>query len=459
MTLLPYGMRSELSASTWVSSTTKHKLRLFFAGAERAGDDHIVVWDRPDRGRFGRRYIDHYLAWLANGAEGAQAVLASLNTPVKFNEQDIEEVISGLIESPAPGPGAHEVTTSYFLPGSRPPAPQRDVIAILRSCGQRLDEGEPVILEPDMSKLSTLLEGGQVPAEDQLEYQRVIKENRLLFAARPVPPRVQPDFYRLLVRLAFNPKLTYQQYCRLEDCAGGQMHEPLLAVLDQSSVDWRAGLLIQNGLAGGDLAHDLKGPPAVLLRAAADEQLLDDHARILCRIALGYLNHHAVDLDREDLREVLTEYGYLAGVLCRLYPADGDYQRNCLTVLLRLAHGNKLTRRALREILDNPDYPPTPALFAAALTITDTKDTAIAERSNTRGVLRHANFGSVERDNLLDLLPSSAEPVTGPPRGGMDQPGPGTHRQAAAATWPLTIAWLVVILIFSILLYYAVGNL
>ena len=87
MALLPYGMRSELSASTWASSTAKHKLRLFFAGAERGGEEHIVVWDQPDHGRTGRRHIDQYLAWLANGAEEAQAVLASLATPVKFNER------------------------------------------------------------------------------------------------------------------------------------------------------------------------------------------------------------------------------------------------------------------------------------------------------------------------------------------------------------------------------------
>ena len=388
MALLPYGMRSELSASTWVSSTTKHKLRLFFAGAERASDDHIVVWDRPDQRRIGRRYIDRYLAWLVNGAERAQAVLADLNAPVKFNEQDIEEVVSTLIESPALGPGAGETTGSWFWPGSRPPA-SIDVAAILRSCGQRLDEGDPVILEPDMSKLSTLLEGGPVPAEDQLEYQRIIKENRLLFAGRQVPGRVQPEFYRLLVRLAFKPTLTYQEYCRLEDCAGGQLHEALLAVLDPSLADRRAGLLIRNGLAGGDLAHGLEEPPAVLFRAAADGQLLDGHARILAGIALSYLDHHAADLDREDIREILTEYGYLADVLCRLYPDDGEYQRTWLMALLRLTHGDRLAGRVLREILDNPGHPPTPALFAATLTMTDAGNRAIAERSYSRGVLRH----------------------------------------------------------------------
>jgi hypothetical protein len=458
MALLPYGMRSELSASTWASSTAKHKLRLFFAGAERGGDEHIVVWDQPDQGRTGRRHIDHYLAWLANGPEAAQARLASLATPVKFNEQDIDKVISSLIESPPSAPRAQENGAPWPWAGSRPPVPQADVVAILRSFGRCLDEDDPVILEPDMGRLSTLLEGGPIPADDQQEYQRVLKENRLLFEGRPVPPRVQQDFYRLLVRLAFGPALTYQQYCMLEYCAGGRMHGPLLAVLDPSSPDRRAGLLIWNGLAGGDLAVGSEEPPAVLVRAAASEDLSDEHAQVLCGIALTSLSRPTANLDREHLREVLAEYGYLAGVLYRLYPREDEFQRRWLEILLRLAHGNRLTGRALQEVLDNPAFPPTPALFAAALALTDVGNRAMAERSYSRGVLRHAGFDSEERDSLLDFLPSPAGSAI-PLPGETGHPGPGIHRQPSTMSWPLMIVWLVVILIFSILLYYAVGSL
>ena len=133
MALLPYGMRSELSASTWASSTAKHKLRLFFAGAERGGDEHIVVWDQPDDGKTGRRHIDRYLAWLANGPEEAQAVLASLATPVKFNERDIDEAISGLIESPPPIRWARK--TALPCPGRDPGRPRRGLMS-WPSCGR-----------------------------------------------------------------------------------------------------------------------------------------------------------------------------------------------------------------------------------------------------------------------------------------------------------------------------------
>lgn len=458
MALLPYGMHSELSASTWASSTAKHKLRLFFAGAERGGEEHAVVWDQPDQGRTGRRHIDQYLAWLANGPEEAQALLASLAAPVRFNEHDIDEMISGLIQSPPPGPRAEENGAPRSWTGSRLPVPRADVVAILRSFGRHLDEGDPVILEPDMNKLSVLVQGGPVLADDQQEYQRVIKEDRLLFADRAVPLRVQRDFYRLLVQVGFGPALTYQRYRRLEDCAGGQLHEPLLALLDPSSPDRRAGLLIWSGQTGGDLALDPGEPPAVLVRAAADEDLAAEHAHILCGIALGSLKRPTANLEREHLREVLAEYGYLAAVLNRLYPDGGEYQRSWLEHLLRLAHGSRLTGQVLQEILDNPDYPPTPALYAAALSLTDTGNRAVAERSYSRGVLRHARIDSEERDRLLGILPSPARSVT-PLPGETGHPGPGAHRQPSAMTWPLIIVCVIVVLIILILLNDAIGSL
>jgi hypothetical protein len=169
MSLLPYGLRSELSASTWASSTAKHKLRLFFAGAERGGEEYAVVWDQPDLGRTGRRHIDRYLAWLADAPADARALLASLPAPVKFHEHEIDEVISGLIKSPPSSPRAQENGAAWPWTGSRPAVPRADVVAILRSFGRHLDEDDPVILEPDMSTLSVLLESGPVSADDQQE--------------------------------------------------------------------------------------------------------------------------------------------------------------------------------------------------------------------------------------------------------------------------------------------------
>ena len=92
------------------------------------------------------------------------------------------------------------------------------------------------------------------------------------------------------------------------------------------------------------------------------------------------------------------------------------------------------------------------------LTLTDTGNRAMAERSYSRGVLRHARIDSEERDSLLDFLPSPTGSVT-PLPGDTGHPSRGTHRQPTAMTWPLMIICVVVILIFLILLNYAVGSL
>ena len=52
MSLLPYGMWSRMSASTWTSSTYQgHKFRLFFSNAPRQinEQDHVVIWGHPER--------------------------------------------------------------------------------------------------------------------------------------------------------------------------------------------------------------------------------------------------------------------------------------------------------------------------------------------------------------------------------------------------------------------------
>lgn len=69
--LLPYGMRTTLTASTWTSSTTSHQIRLSFA--EHARDStHMIPWgtpaDIPHTHEIARRYFD-LLARQPNLAE------------------------------------------------------------------------------------------------------------------------------------------------------------------------------------------------------------------------------------------------------------------------------------------------------------------------------------------------------------------------------------------------------
>ena len=87
--LLPYGLRSKLSASTWTSSTFQgHRLRLFFARAPRRGDDHTVRWGASEHGPIGDTQADAYLRWLCDDPPRRVRQLAAMRQPLSFSWLD-----------------------------------------------------------------------------------------------------------------------------------------------------------------------------------------------------------------------------------------------------------------------------------------------------------------------------------------------------------------------------------
>ena len=355
MALLPYGMRSELSASTWASSTAAdHKLRLFFTSARRPGDDHVVIWDEPTHGLIGHRYADDYLDWLASCEPWPEAELAAQIEPVGFKQRDIammlerlhvsyDTTIAPVALAPPPTPDivprqAPEVVPStevvpYGFADGAIAVPERDmsVEQILLSCARRLDGGDPVILGPDMNRLRAILVF-PVPYEDRPRYQQIIMKTGLLSARRPIPKKVQTEFYRLLVRLAFQTPLTYQDYRVLERCAGQPWNRPLLAALGPQPSDLRVRLLLLKACGDRRLRHavrDLRLPPTGMIEAVASRELDEDHARTLWEIVIVDLQDRSKDLDRIALRQALGRHGYLA-TANRLYPRQPEYQRNQL---------------------------------------------------------------------------------------------------------------------------------
>ena len=105
--LLPYGMRTRLSVSTWVSSTFRgHKFRLFFAHAPRGADDYVVDWHRPDHTPIGHLYADEYLDWLRNEIRRPVLQLAAEIVPVGFSRRDVLEMLE-MLQRPGPSRPGH----------------------------------------------------------------------------------------------------------------------------------------------------------------------------------------------------------------------------------------------------------------------------------------------------------------------------------------------------------------
>jgi hypothetical protein len=121
--LLPYGIRSQLSAATWVSSIFReHRLRLFFSSAPRDSNDHVVFWGQADRGPIGDDLADIYLTWLRADAADRPAQLALQTTEMGFSRQDVDEMMERLeiprdLRAGLPSPRRGESGT----PSSSPP--------------------------------------------------------------------------------------------------------------------------------------------------------------------------------------------------------------------------------------------------------------------------------------------------------------------------------------------------
>ncbi len=93
--LLPYGMRSHLSASTWTSSTFQgHKFRLFFASAPRSADDHLIVWDQTNDAPIGHLYADDYLDWLREDAQQRAVQLSTATEPMGFAGPEVLRMLA-----------------------------------------------------------------------------------------------------------------------------------------------------------------------------------------------------------------------------------------------------------------------------------------------------------------------------------------------------------------------------
>jgi hypothetical protein len=462
MASLPYGMRSEMSAATWASATAvEHKLRLFFAGARRAGDDLVVTWGQPVSGKIRHRFADDYLHFLAEGGPAVHTRLAAMGDPVGFKGPDIGMMVAALGSTPTPI-GVPERFED-------PAAAEREMTVeeILYSLDRRLSVGGKILLGEDLNRLQAVLDGPML-AEYRLGYQLTLKRTGLLRADRSVPKDAQSRFYGLLLRLAFDPRLPYADFCALEDCADGELHRPLLAALDLLRIeDLRARLLAMHALGDRGLMRNLWESPSAMIEAAASNDLIAGHARILCELVIGYLVDRSKELGPEKVRPPLGGHGYLAGVLHGLYPSASEYQREQLTRLLRLAHGETLDRRAVQEILDSEGHPPTVALFAAVLSMTGLGNVQVAKVAYTRGSLRNANFAVRAREELLAVLPYPADPQAALVPVATTEPQPQHARprtlrgQLTGAIRKLDLSYIVFLVGLSILLflvYYEIRN-
>lgn len=359
MSLLPYGLRVGLSASTWASATAQDlKLRLFFTNARRddGGRTSYVTWSQPvklDLSHPDALPLRHYLNWLRHVGPGAAAALTDSDqtAPVGFALDEIRRMVANLPEG-------------------------RPVKDILEELAAGADRGDLPAVRRARDRLRRHLNDPPDPSDLQ-SYRRTIKKLGLLRDHPKLPDRTSASVYRVLLRLAFGPPITYDNYCAIEDCLGspprGSLRSEILKVEFSDYVPvvlaWRA----EDGFPDQELMASLndRGTPATALVMEFQRKyaiVRPPHRESAYDFAMRYLRAYS-----KDPRAELVRRGYLADTLEEAFPGDKRTQRIQLEKTLRFVYDGRPSKDQVREMYNQPGIRPTAAFHAAVARLTSPK--------------------------------------------------------------------------------------
>jgi hypothetical protein len=362
MSLLPYGLRTNMSAATWANSTTQeHKLRLFFASHPRPrSDDTVAQWNRP--ASLAIEESDDpdalaYLTWLQE-RPWAPMRLAKRRERMSFRREDVRELIVTLPY------GEHDDLTAD---------------EVLKGMGEALLAGDVKRFLAYLNHLRRRY-GSQtaaIAASQEVDRDRcreVMKKYGLLGSQPLIPPEVRAEFKAIALRLGFYLPLTYPGYLQLEECAGRRLADDreLLDLLKGTVLDKLLWVLVrkEGGASTDSLVQELGGQRDIggeLLRELdqdarqAKPVIRADHGRQLFEVSVQHLFKYHPECQRE-----LREIGYAAPIVRRFYADDRPGQRDRLVPIVAQAHAAGLDRQAIVQILNAPGRPPD-ALLSAVL--------------------------------------------------------------------------------------------
>jgi hypothetical protein len=435
MSLLPYGLRSRVSASTWVSRIfEEHKFRLFFSSGCRKGD-YEVAWGPESAFMPSTSDVEaNYLSWIYNDARDPVAQTAKLTVPIEeFNRDEVGQMMKQLY--------AHQgrllrissfrrthpyktlpkaLTKSSALPAD-PVVDDEETASIatlLVECDDMINGGARSLIELAINRLSDRRDR-QVTTEQRQEHQQIITERQLFREYDQLGETLQTKLYHALLQLAFGAPLTYEGYCQLEGCLGitpgKPIHRPLLQAIDSGEIGGLSvRLLVLKGIGGTELKEafrpDHENFAELIETAAADWRLLPQHAELIYHAVVWDLLDQFGQLDRQVLQPILHSQGYLAPTLARLHQDKAGQQWTELRRLLRFAYGGRLDAPAIRDILGRTASAPTDDLLFAVLSMAERKDAELAERTFIRSLATKRGYPIRARDQALEWLPDKTHP-------------------------------------------------
>ena len=323
LSLLPFGLRATLSASTWANpNAVDLKLRLFFSSARRDRGSRTwhVSWTRPERpslppGQF--ESADFYQDWLREANESTRRSLSGMKDATRFTPEDISQVITRLPRN--------KTLPDTFL-----------------ELAASVQAGNQAAVSQALKPLKPYLKRPAEPA-DREPYRSLVERHQLLADNPDLHHSTAASLYTTLLKLAYGGSVSYPGYCGIEQAAGGKPGPRLQKILLASGTLLPLPLILAASAVPGYPATEVMaqlcqqgfGPGELL--SAVEQQIAtieDRHRLTLGDFAVNYLCAY----NAAGYRQELIKRGYLSGLITRAYPED--VQRSKLGEILLLVYGN-----------------------------------------------------------------------------------------------------------------------
>jgi hypothetical protein len=455
MALLPYGFRAKMTAATWTRATHRnHRFRLFFSGTQRDTEqpDHVIYWGRPEETAISPDddYSYWYQGWLSTEPVARMRyVLSSLTQPRSLaSKDDVLEALDA-IDVPRPSSRGTRLIRKRVLE----PAPEQQGTAPLRNaetlwnaetlrsaealgepgggqflldCALHMEKPSPRELGAAIRRLKKVAKAG-VSSAQRDHYREIVKEHRL-FRHDEALGTSEAVLREVLLRVAFNPPLSYEDYCLIEDGTGnGTLDPDLLRLIERTGLaDNRVKAITYRQLPRGAAEEKLSkwysskevNAPG-LFDVLALEVKHPRHTRLLCDVTVDYLTKTPEHHKPKQIDRALRQHSYLARRLQDSLAGQDQYQVNVLGLFLRAAYPDGLTRSDIYHVMIGTREPPTLTfLVAVLLMLTDPADAPLARELYMFNSLSAMNLESATGRELEDLfLSSRLAPGARPPEG------------------------------------------
>ncbi|GII65414.1 hypothetical protein Skr01_54990 [Sphaerisporangium krabiense] len=361
--LLPYGVRTRLTASTWTDSATPHRIKLSFA--RHAKKDAFPLYLNTTAGRPWSQTTREYFAALVRRPPATVVrALAAATKPVGFRHAfDVADAVlegvpmtGDILDVPAP-PGPPAPPELPAVPESPP-----TIEELLHRCAAALDARDYGDLGLAAAGLRTLADGREPGRQERARHRQII-ETRVLPAAATGPRGPDESFYDLILRLGYGHALTSADLDSIAR-AGAPSAELYAAMARMPLADDLVQVRVAVRAPDSPLAHLVGRISIALLIPVAAQEPSDPE---VVRYLRDRVTRHPDRLTgNAEIALALEEHAFLSAAVAAAYPGDPESQANVLDEFLHIAYGRSPADDRLGAIVARSVEPHVAMLLVAA---------------------------------------------------------------------------------------------